>query len=88
MAQTQTEMLYTLKQMAQYCGKAYETIRTYYTFPGFLPDPEHTVRHGRKTTRMYTLSEMDKMKKLLNNIEWGDISKYTRPRRIRYSKEP
>lgn len=73
--------LYTMRQLAEYCGKSYETIRTYYTFEGFLPDPEHTVRHGRKTTRLFTLEEMRRIKRRLDRVKWGSLSKYTRARR-------
>lgn len=76
-------MLYTLEQVAQYCGKAYETLRTYYTFDGFLPDPEHTIKHGKKTTRKFTLDEMKEIKRILDGVQWGDLSQYTRPRRTR-----
>lgn len=74
-------MLYTMKQLAEFCGKSYETIRTYYTFKGFLPDPAHTVRHRRKTTRLFTLEEMQRIKAILDQVRWGDLSKYTRKRR-------
>lgn len=74
-------MLYTLEQAAHYCGKAYETLRTYYTFDGFLPDPMNTVKHGKKTTRKFTREELDELKHILDSVTWGDLARFTRPRR-------
>lgn len=75
------ETLYNMKQLAQFCGKSYDTLRIYYTFDGLLPDPAYTIRHKNKTTRKFTLKEMKKIKKILDNIQWGDIAEHTRKRR-------
>lgn len=74
-------MLYSLEQLAHYCGKSYETLRLYYTFDGFLPDPKHTIKYPRKTTRRFTLEEMEEIKIILDSVEKGDLAHYTRPRR-------
>src|SRR5690606_24121613 len=73
------EILFNMKQLAQFCGKSYETIRFYYTLTDeegnpLLPDPKHTVKHKNKTTRLFTLQEMREIKKILDNIGWGDIA--------------
>lgn len=71
--------LFSLKQVAEYCGKNYTTLKRYYTFPDFLPDPEYTVisENGRKF-RKFTMEEAEEIKKILDSVTYGDLAEYTR----------
>ena len=79
------EPLFSLKEVAEFCGRNYSVLKLYYTFPDFLPDPENTTitEKGRKIRR-FTLEEAKELKKILDSVSYGDLAKYTSEIRGRY----
>ena len=68
----QTEMLYTMRQLADHCGRHVQLVREYFA-DGILPDPKYTVINPHRKERRFTLHEMDQIKNFFAGVKRGNV---------------
>lgn len=72
----QTEKLYTLSEVATYCGRSLQLLREYYA-DGILPDPKFTRPFKRGVVvgkdRRFTQREMDQIRDFFESIKRGTV---------------
>jgi hypothetical protein len=66
--------LYDLAEVASYVGRTTQLLRVYYG-QKLLPEPKHSIKGIKKTTRKFTLDEMKMLKSFFARIGYGSISK-------------
>lgn len=71
--------MYTMAELAKYCDRSLAVLRKHYK-DRRLPDPAHTIKHDRKTTRLYTLAECKAIKAFFESQQPGGVRKKRRQR--------
>lgn len=77
-----TSQMYTMAQLAAYCNRSLAVVRKHYR-DRRLPDPMHTIKHDRKTTRLYTLAECKAIKAFFESQQPGGADTRRKRRRAR-----
>lgn len=70
----ETFHLLDMGELAQYVNRHPQLIRKYYS-DGVLPEPKHRIRHGKRTTRRFTIAEANEIKRIFDNMKWGTLAK-------------
>ena len=71
--------MYTMAELAKYCDRSLAVLRKHYR-DRRLPDPKYTIKHDRKTTRLYTLAECKAIKAFFESQTPGPPRKIRRRR--------
>jgi hypothetical protein len=69
--------LYTLEQVADYCGRGYQCLRFYYS-QGLLADPINTTGTPKRKIRMFTYMEARQLRDFFRTVQPGTISRLRR----------
>jgi hypothetical protein len=66
--------LLSMEELAKYVGRHPQIVRKYFA-EGLLPEPAHSVKFKRKTTRKFTLQEAERIKLIFDGVGWGTFAK-------------
>ncbi len=62
-----------MAQLAQFVDRHPQVLRERYG-EGVLPEPRHMIRGQGRTTRRWTLQEAETIKKIFDEVKWGDFA--------------